>query len=310
MLMVRLLDLHQSSPMKIYGDLKLIAERKDLYTGDDFYFGFDSSNHNFLDIISGKQPLAIKHGPILSLYRHNVDGYSYDAYYIDVKTKALLPLINIRAKPLSSDIFEQLLPWSFSGFYEADILDTREPVPEPVTPEKASQESELTPKKMVSNLLELLASSFWPDDSMLSLLPAAVTKLNAFSKDLVLTLVDISALKRNVQVAGKKTGDDDCIAPYNPFFDNQRINIAFLQRVNPSQITVRKINDKYPRVEIIAPRLPKGNRYLAVYERTSPETYKKLTNSLDDPKAIAELLNEHFPEVMKASITTSPRPSV
>ena len=292
MLMVSLLDAHSSSPLKIYKDLKALALRKDLYTGDDFYFGFDSSNHNFLDIIGGHQPLAIKHGPMLSLYRQGVDGYSYDAYYIDVNTKTLLPVINITAKPSDSATFTQMLPWSFIDFY----LKASEPsVSEKET---VAKETKPSSEQMIQAMLEQLATSRWPEVRALSQLPSEVIALKSRVKDLEITLADLPALKQKVQDPVKKAGSNDFIAHYNPFFDNSRISIDFLKSSNPKQITVRKINDKYPRIEIIAPELPVDKHFSAVYESRSPAIYKSFQDCLGKPEEVTELLKEHFPEVL------------
>jgi hypothetical protein len=305
MLFVSLLDEHESSTLRILKDINSLAQRKDLYTGDDFYFGFDSSNDNSVKIIRDRQPLAIKHGPIFSIFVNDADGCRYDAYYIDVKTKALLPVLSITAQTTAAEFVAQLLPWSFVDFYlQARIPDTIEPVPETITPEQASQKSELTPEKLIYNLIELLATNYWPDDAVLNLLPSAVTKLNVGRKDIAITLADMADLKQKMLSVAKNTGANDFIAPYNPFFDNLRISIDFLEQSNPKQITVRKINDKYPRIEIIAPGLPQGKHYQAVYESVSSELYNNLVLSLDNPQEVAELLSRNFPEIMKAYSAT------
>ena len=127
---------HPSSPRNIYSNLNALAERRDLYEGEDFWFGFDSSNKNFLDIIGGQQPLAIKHGPILSLYQRSVEGEECRTYYIDVAAKKLHPIIRIQASTSQIHDLRALLPWSFRDTYlpspeqvKTDLsVDVRKPI--------------------------------------------------------------------------------------------------------------------------------------------------------------------------------------
>ena len=159
MIMVGMLDMHSSSPTSIFGDLAALAKRHDLYSGDDFYFGFTSSNHTFLDIIGGQQPLAIKYGPIFSIYRQDsVAGYLCETYYIDVKTRALLPIINIAAKPLAAGVFKRLLLWSFTDFY-GQAADPSVQMDKP-------KESSIDHEEMIPSVIEQLAKSRWPDDDI------------------------------------------------------------------------------------------------------------------------------------------------
>ena len=288
MIDIGMLDRHPSSPTKACGNPDALAQRLDLYTGDDFYFGFASSNHTFLDIIGGHQPLAIKHGPILSLYHHHgAGGYTCQTYYIDAKAKALLPVIHIVANPVAVGIFEQLLPWSFTDFY----LHTLDHSDEQETTSDRGPGAE----ESVRSVLDKLAKNGSPDDGEISRLHDAVASILAGQDGLNITLGDFAELKRCTQQECKVPSADDFVADYNPFYNNVKIPISFLREKNANLITVRQINDRFPRIEAIVPGVSRDG-LLAVFKAKNSALYSALQTSLAEPAAISRLLKEHFPE--------------
>jgi hypothetical protein len=293
MLELSLLHKHPSSPTRIIGNLQALAERKDLYTGDDFYFGFDSSNHSFLDIIGNHQLLAIKHGPLLSFYREGKNDFHYAAYYIDVKNKTLVSLVDITAKADASLLFQQLLPWSFTDFYSQVTKSSSAAQSSNKVIEETKPKNTLLYSTMIKEMIEKIATSYWPEESVLTTLPTAVKHLNTQMKDLTINLSDISSLKKEFNIINIKSNSDDFVAPYNPFYDNARISTDFLMLVNPQQITVRIINDKDPRIEIISPEeLADGKKYRAIYKHTSSDMYDSFRDSIDNMSAIKALLKD------------------
>ena len=297
MITIGMLDLHPSSPRAAYGNLGALAQRTDLYTGDDFYFGFASSNHTFLDIIGGHKPLAIKHGPIFSIYRHDVsDGYSCQTYYIDVKNKTLLPIIAIIAKPSAAGVFNRLLPWLFIDFYLQASMKSSVVL-------EVSDEHEISPEEMIRSALEQMAKNSWPDNDKLNAMGEAVATIASRENDLNITLVDLPKLSAQMKIEQMAPVVDDFVAPYNPFYDNYRVDLDFVMENNPERITVRQVNDQYPRIEVIIPGASAGNGYAAVFKKHDLALYNELQAALAQPKLISRLLVEHFPEIVSQYFT-------
>lgn len=291
MLRLNLIDRHPSSPMNIYNHIDALATRKDLYTGDDFYFGFDSSNHTFIDIIRANEPLAIKHGPTLSLYQRTNSGYSISMYYIDTNKQALRPVLTITAKPDALHTFRSVLPWSFTDFY----LEMTESRPEVIGVESAES---LSSEYMIESLIELLATNRWPDVELNSRLTEATNDIMERDKEISITLADLNQLKTQIELGNKKPDPECCVAPHDPFHDTPRLDQDYISEVNPNHITVRLIKDRYPRIEIISPKSEGDDSYTPVYEKSSPELFKSLHEALSDTQTLTELVTEHFPAVV------------
>lgn len=299
MILINLLDAHNSSPMSIYGNLRALAKRADLYSGDNFYFGFDSSNHTFLDIINNEQPLAIKHGPTLTLYQHSADEYFSTTFYIDVSTHSLLFIISIQAKESAYATFDNMLPWSFIDFY----LQATIPPLEADTEQSVAARN--APEQIVQVMIEQVTTNKWPEKQVLELLPEAVKTINQRGQDIKINLADLKAIKDHALTLNKASSD--CIvAPHNPFCDNIEVYIEDLQANHPDHITIRQIKDNYPRIEIISPKSVQDEIYSAVYERTSPELYQSLQKALNDPGSLEQLLKLHFPTLVNAYLFTNP----
>ena len=292
MLRVNLIDRHQSSPMTINKDIAALAKRNDLYTGEDFYFGFDSSNHTFFDIISANEPLAIKHGPTLSLYQRMDNQHSISMYYVDASNKKLTHVISITAK--SEDTlsgFNSMLPWSFKDFY----LQMTEP---PLEGGAEIANKPLSPEQQIELLMEQLATNKWPSEEQINALTDAKNKILAREQDITIDLANLNQLKKNLELESKKPSPDCIIAPYNPFYDNVRISTEFLSKTNPDHITVRQLGNPYPRIEIISPKSQGDDSYSAVYESAQPDLFKSLQKALANTDELVELLSEYFPEIV------------
>lgn len=295
MIPISLLAAHPSSALAAYNNVEQLENREDLYSGDDFYFGFNSSNHTFLDIIGGKQPLAIKHGPTLSLYEENVAGCTYSIYYIDPLKKTVHPLMTISAEPGETYVVQQLLPWSFVDFY----LHATVPITESVTPSGNSP----TEEQIVQNTIAQLATNNWPNDQEILNLNNATTALSTKNTNIKITLTDIKALREKMIPEILPTTNVDFITPYSPFYNNPRLPTDFFTEKFPERITIRVVEDNYPRVEIIAPGLSNNNFYTAIYKKTSPELYEQFVESQSKNEELSKLLQKEFPDIATDFIT-------
>lgn len=295
MIPISLLAAHPSSPLGAYNNVEQLEKREDLYSGDDFYFGFNSSNHTFLDIIGVKQPLAIKHGPTFSLYQENVTGCSYSIYYIDSLKKALHPLMTISVEPGESYTVQQLLPWSFVDFYlHATVSVTESVSPRGDTP---------TEEQIVRNTIAQFATNNWPNDQEILDLNRAITTLGTKNANIKITLADIKVLREKMTPEIPSTTNVDFITPYSPFYNNPRLTTDFFTEKFPERITIRVVEDNYPRVEIIAPGLSNNNFFTAIYKKTSPELYEQFVDSQSKSEELSKLLQKEFPDIATDFIT-------
>jgi hypothetical protein len=115
------LDLHSSFPATFLANsskLELLAQRADLYQCENFYCGFDSSNHNYLDIIEQREPLAIKYKQTFSIYHYTSTKTTYDLYFIDEKSRKLLPLIKLEVQAVDNGLLDYIIPFEFVDLYE------------------------------------------------------------------------------------------------------------------------------------------------------------------------------------------------
>jgi hypothetical protein len=115
------LGLHSSFPATFLANsskLELLAQRADLYQSENFYCGFDSSNHNFLDIIEQQEPLAIKYENTFSIYHYTSTKTTYDLYFIEEKSKKLLPLIKLEVQAVDRGLLDYIIPFEFVDLYE------------------------------------------------------------------------------------------------------------------------------------------------------------------------------------------------
>lgn len=291
MIRINELDRHHSSPSTDYADFEALAKRYDLYTGEDFYFGFASSNRSFLDIIGAHQHLAIKHGPILSIYRQ--DGalsYSCETAFIDPLRRELLPFMRLRAEasePTSSKAFRQLLPWTFSDSYVDSF------VPSISVDEKLSG----TPESSVSKLLEQLANNVWPNDHDISRFPLDIAAILESTKGLSIDLVDLMTLKTRLMRPVMPATADNFMTPYDPFDDNVRVSIDELVIKNPTRITVRQVVGDFPRVEIIIPGMSLSEKQVFFVSKSEQnDLYHQFFESLTDSIAVQDLLMRHYPD--------------
>lgn len=297
MISLSFLNLHSSSSVKIYENLNALAQRSDVYTGDDFYFGFDSSNQGFLDIIGGHRPLAIKYGPSFSLFQRDITGTRYEMYYIDVKNKCLLPIIRMSAKSQGLANIRQMLPFSFANFYTQSLKSSKSSDDEKDI-EASSFEDD------VHGVLEVLADNQWPSALQIEKMLAAIQAILSKDQHLSITVSDILALKAQMQTEiVKKACDEDFVADYYPFYDTARIDIDFLLERHKALITVREVNDKYPRIEVIIPDTNKEDEYQAVFKSKDADLYEQLRNARVDTKAMSALLKLHFHEKLEGFLS-------
>lgn len=284
MKMISLLERHPSSPRSIYPNISALAQRADLYTGDNFYFGFDSSNHSFLDIIGGNEPLAIKFGPIFCLYDKTVDKISCSIYYIDVINKKLDLLVAMDSPPNDSLTIPSLVPWSFVDTYFQS---------EEWEPPLEEEKKELTDKQKIQMILEQFALSEWPDEEHLHLLK----QLSTIAPQLKIQLGNFAEIEKIRFIPPQKPTRTHYIAPYNPFYDNEQTRINFIRKNTPSHITLRHIKSAYTRIEIIAPGLSEEHSFKGIYKNRSKELYQSVLQSLKQPEQLAKLLELHFPAI-------------
>ncbi len=179
------------------------------------------------------------------------------------------------------------MPWSFTTF-EQIALEHIEQHP------KQSAEEPLSPEEIISAFIETLAKNAWPDDDQITGISEAITTIMSSEKGLDMTLYDLPC----TPIEYKQPTMDDFIAPYNPLFDRASLDIGFLLEKNPQHISVRLVNDRYPRVEVMAPNLPSDKMYAAIYQRTNMTLYHQLKASLTDPLLMSQLIRENFPEMV------------
>lgn len=283
------LRLHHSSSQKIYGDYEAIAKRVDLYTGDDFYFGFDSSNSSFLEMVGEYQPLAIKHGPTLTLYKVTGDGAECSVSYIDDSKKKIIPLFHIHAKSVASiQLFHQTQPWYFPDFSLLEF-GSMEVQTQP-------SEKDLTPYDIISQLIEFLAQNQVPSDVQIQALHDAIQKVNAHDNGLSISIENLDWLKDKLTKQMTRPPSDKDFVTYNVFYNNPRLRIGFFQAFNLERITVRQILDDYPRIEVIIPLLPVSERYLVIFKNEDKILYEALQKAMPEPLVLCELLKQRFPE--------------
>ena len=283
-------DVHAASPPRLLQNLAGLAQRADIYTGDNFYFSFAGSNQTFLEIIGQQEPLAIKCGPLFSIYNRTIQGSRCDIYYIDIKMKALLPVLCVTATPQASIVFSRLFPWSFADFSQIGLE-----YPSSVKPLAAG----FSPEEIISNFIEKLAEHTWPDGDHILRIVEATTAIVSREQGLTTTLCDLAVLKEQVLLKSEGPIVDNFIAPYNPLYDSVRLEIDSFLEKNPQQISVRQINDdNYQRIEVIAPGLPAEERYAAVYQQTDAILYHQLKASLTDPLLMSQLIGENFPKMV------------
>ena len=279
------LNLHPSSPVKILGNMDTLAKRNDLYTGEDFYFGFDSSNQSFLEMVGGKHPLAIKHGPTLSIYHQSIDGYHYEMHLIDYQAKALVPVIDIKAKPTEAAVFRSLLPFHLTDFYR-NFYD------------KTGRRTEVD-KVSVDNLARFISSSLESIVKTGKLSQENVERLPKVASGLDACTVSLGNIKLlAAKSAQPRPTSEDFVTAYDPFVSNARIEISELLKMNPSRVTVREINGNYPRMEIIIPGLAEDKSCVFVFKSNEKDLYLQLQSALPEARIMQDLLNQHFPEQM------------
>lgn len=293
MISVSMLDAHHSSPKKDYGDFEALSKRRDLYTGKDFYFGFDSSNKTFLDIIGGKQPLAIKYGPILAIYRQHMDGYEFKVYFINANDNLLHPIIGMTTQAKASATLERCMPFSFQDFY----LETSDPLA--VKDEQVIKSEHTSPEDVIRGTIEQLAkSNYWPGEMEFEPLRRVVDELNEGENVSIELLADFETLTNVKPETLSPPSIDNFMSPYNPFCDNPRVSVEELRANNPGRITVRQIHGRYPRIEIIAADVGDEDNFNAIFQSKTPELYDRFKESLKDPDALKELLEAHFPALI------------
>lgn len=284
------LGIHSSSPAKILTQsnrFELLAQRPDLYLGEDFYFGFDSSNHNFIDIIEEQEPLAIKYGQTLSLYHYTANKTVYDLYFIEEKSRQLIPMINLEAHAIDNGLIKYLIPFEFVDLYERVYNKN-----DIVSGDEEYSESE----QIISLFLKKLLLGEWPTEKESVHFQKAIHDLES-KTTCRCRLEDLQFIKTARQKP-KEPNENDFVA-VNPFYDNARIELASLIRNNPECVTVREIKDNnYPRIEIVAPVIDVSDQYEIVFQKENPALFKELHHALEhgDTVNLSHLLKQHYPE--------------
>lgn len=284
------LDPHSSSPAKILthpNKIKLLAQRSDLYHGEDFYFGFDSSNHNFIDIIEQQEPLAIKYGQTLSLYHHTSNRTVYDLYFIEEKSRQLIPMIKLEAQAIDNGLVKYLIPFEFVDLYER-VYNKNDIVLE--------DEEYSEPEQLISLFFKKLLLGDWPTEQESRHFQKAIHDLEN-DTTCRCQLENLQWIRTSRQKQ-KEPNENDFVA-MNPFYDNARIELASLIKNNPECITVREIKDNnYPRIEIAVPIINMSEQYEIVFQKENPVLFQDLHHALEhgDTTNLSHLLKQHYPE--------------
>lgn len=296
--------LHTSSPAKILTQpdkITIMAQRTDLYCGDDFYFGFDSSNHNFIDIIDLQEPLAIKCGHTLSLYHDTSHTTVYELYFIEEESRQLIPVIKLESQAIDSGLIKYLIPFEFLDLYERTYNKN-----DMTTGTREYSASE----QFISLFLTKLLLGEWPTKKESIHFQKAVYDLQT-DTTCRCQLEDLQLTKMSRQ-KHKEANENDFVA-INPFYDNPRINLASLIKHNTECVTVREIkNHHFPRIEIVVPVMNISEQYEIVFQKENPVLFKNLHHALEqgDTTNLSHLLKQHYPEKIQhyfseAGITSS-----
>jgi hypothetical protein len=278
--MIELVDLMKkpSSPLVCMDDVNALKERRELYSGENFYFGFESSNYSFLNIINNHQPLGIKYGTVLAIYQRDVDGITFNLYWIDFSHKELIPLFNITGKPADVSLFNKILPFSFTESYLNRFSD-----------EEKLSPADATTYQLMDALKQLTAGN-WLDAEDYEKLKVAIKDIMSNSS-CTITCADLLTLQQELTMMAGTVTAEDFVTPFCLSNCNPDLYVQELITRNPNTITLRKINnDNYPRIELIIP----GADYTAVFEKQDPKLYLDLQNALTDTRQASCILREHF----------------
>lgn len=257
--------------------------REDLYRQDNFYFGFDSSNNSYLNLINSYRPLAVKYGSVFMIYNHSATETAFDLFWIDNQHKQLVSLIQITTKPEDSHLMSTVLPCSFDRPYRRHFDRLHQAADE------------------VDNLLALwmerLTKGVWPNEEEYEqLIEYLALSQGDLNKGSAITCANLPVLQQQLQNRKSTPDTDDFVTPYSLIDGNPDLDIDELLSRNPTTITIRKINDEYPRIEVIIPDEGQEERYMAIYKTKDPDLFVQLEEGLGDSKKLSSLLKEQFPE--------------
>lgn len=283
------LAFRSSSPLKNVQNLEALQRREDLYSPDNFYFGFESSNLSFFDIMNDHRPLAVKYGSVLMVYNQSVAGASFDLYWIDVQKKQLVSLINIKTKPQDNDLIEEIIPFEFKKPYFNHSRDDELIAEQPTS----SQD----PLFFLAYTIEQLTIGVWPDNEQYQQLSGAIDEIQRKSySNSEITCANLPLLQHQLHREEFAPSVEHFVTPYSLTDGNPDLGIGLLLKRHPVTITARIINDEYPRIELIIPDEIEEERYMAVYNTRDPELFSQLNEVLTDSKQLSALLKTHFPE--------------
>ncbi len=271
--------MHQAAKANDYKNIVELAKRDDLYTGQDFYFGFASNNKNYFTIITEKLPLAIKYGATISIYTTNIEDHGFTTYVINYKTKTLELLFAI--KPVNTEDvadFQSLLPWSFNKIY--DIGDM------------AIFKWQQQEKNIFHVIIENIAK-FTINKSEIDKFQHELSNLSKKMSKVVFQQGQFNFSLLIPVPVETKPKLENFVAAYNPFYNNVNITFKFLLQQNYNMITIRNIinDDNYPRIEII---LPNTTEHYLIIGVEDVKNYSALQNNLYDTKFLSEYLIKHY----------------
>lgn len=299
MIIINQLHRAPSSPLALFTaqkiDIESLAKRQDLYTNDNFYFGFSSSNQSFLQIMNNSGFLAIKYGPTLSLYQKTAKGSSGYIYYINTSTQTLDPILDFKASISEEVTLNLLVPWAFKDHY----LDMTEP-----HLEDASEIPQTSPELAIQSLIEQISNNHWPDELISQ---AAGAALSLKRKGVKITLGDLQGLKNKIVKQLLPPTHENFV---NSGLINPALSIFDVMTEYPEHITVREVTGDDARIEIIVPSQP--DEYIAIYLQSEPQRYAAFQATLNNTAVLSSLITELFPEMVndykQAHIHSAPIP--
>lgn len=277
---------HNSSPLTLLGKHELMEQRRDLYSRENFYFGFESSNASFLDIIGNHKPLGIKYGPIFCLYHPTHNERSVELFWIEPDTKQLISLMTLKASAKDSGLVKAVLPFSFTSVYDECYQSEDEEI---------KPDSALYPLALVINQL---TQGIWPDKTQYENLKKILTLIDK-KMSATLTCIDLPAMEKSLVREKITPTADDFVSPLSLTNANENLPINVLLKLHPDTITLRLVNDNYPRVEIHIPGKQVKIHFEAVFKSEESQLFDDLSNSLADTKTASALLKTHLKDKLE-----------
>tara|TARA_Y100000588_G_scaffold394379_1_gene514540 strand:- start:2718 stop:3566 length:849 start_codon:yes stop_codon:yes gene_type:complete len=271
MIILATLNRLESSPIEYADNNALLEKRADIYGGNNFYFGFNSSKMNFIDILNQYHQIAIKYFSTLTILRRGNDHAEICLYHINPSDQKLSLLASIKSD--NKEAIMAICPFSFA----------KDPFFCPTDPPQRVF------KTIQNILLNIIKSPLIVDMARLKELSAALKE----TKDFNLVSIqqtdgsELSQMSNNAPPSSSTT-----IANYLPILDNDDITPAQIADINKNQITVRRLHDSLERIEVIDATSDDNNHsVMSIYKFKQPELFEQITANMEDKNKLSQLIS-------------------